>query len=496
MATILGPVLSFRGLDGNSWRLSVLVVAEEEPAPFVCEGATAEPLEPLWSRGGQTAYRCRFAITLGAKAQTYAYSIGGRNADFHVPARKQSPQMAFGSCNGFSSLKAMKGVKDNNRLWREMAAQHEGVDERGNPKAFHLLLLGGDQVYADSMWETVPEMTEWAELSWEDGNAAVPAEGMKEALRDYYFRLYTSRWAQPEVAAMLARVPMVAMWDDHDLIDGWGSYPEERQQSRVYREAIWPVAYKAFRTFQHQLADDEDHPAAIAPDWGLTVGHVAGAVAILALDLRTERSDSHVMGAAHWDKVYAWIDALDGPKHLIVMSSIPVVYPGFDVLERILGFWPGYQDLEDDLKDHWRTRAHKGERLRMIHRLLAVSNRPAKMRPTIISGDVHVAGIGYVESTRSEHIQSAVINQLISSGIVHPGPGGAVLFALRHLFDRTDEMDRGITGRMVEFPGTQDKFAGGRNFLTLRPDDKDRIWANWWIEGSTEDPYTKVIHPI
>jgi hypothetical protein len=57
-------------------------------------------------------------------------------------------------------------------------------------------------------------------------------------------------------------------------------------------------------------------------------------------------------------------------------------------------------------------------------------------------------------------------------------------------------MDRGITGRMVEFPGTQDKFAGGRNFLTLRPDDKDRIWANWWIENSVEDPYTKVIHAI
>ena len=132
----------------------------------------------------------------------------------------------------------------------------------------------------------------------------------------------------------------------------------------------------------------------------------------------------------------------------------------------------------------------------MIHRLLATSNSPKKIRPTIISGDVHVAGIGYVESTRPEHIRSAVINQLISSGIVHPGPGAAVLFALRNLFDRPDEMDRGITGRMVEFPGTQDKFVGGRNFLTLRPDEIDRIWANWWIEGSTEDPYTKVIHPI
>ena len=33
---------------------------------------------------------------------------------------------------------------------------------------------------------------------------------------------------------MLALVPTVAMWDDHDLIDGWGSYPAERQDCAVF----------------------------------------------------------------------------------------------------------------------------------------------------------------------------------------------------------------------------------------------------------------------
>jgi len=493
MAVSLGPVLMFRGLDADKWRLSVLIVTDGAPPTFQCDPAIEiGGFAPLWARGNETAYACRFSVRLGGSPQSVPYSVGAANALFHVPAKGEAPQMAYGSCNGFSSFKAMKGVKDNNRLWRDMEAQHLSI---GDP--FHLLLLGGDQVYADSMWETVPEMTAWAELDWDRGNQFVPTQRMKDVLSDYYFRLYTSRWAQPDVARMLAQVPIVAMWDDHDLIDGWGSYPGDRQESKVYREAIWPAAYKAFRTFQQQLADGEDHPRAITPgnERGMTFGHQVGPVAILALDLRTERSDRQVMSSTTWNLVYAWIDKLEA-RHLIVMSSIPIVYPGFDVLERILGFWPGYQDLEDDLKDHWRTRAHKGERLRMVHRLLDTSNSPSKIRPTIISGDVHVAGIGYIESTRAEHIQSAVINQLISSGIVHPGPGGAVLFALRNLFDRPDEMDRGITGRMVEFPGTQDKFAGGRNFLTLRPDKEDRIWANWWIENSTEDPYTKVIHPI
>ena len=329
MSLLLGPVLMFRGLVGNRWNLSVLVVADGDPPVFACATASAtSPVEALWALGALSAYRCQFTVTLGSQPQRIAYSVEGISAAFHVPSNGHAPQMAYGSCNGFSSLKAMKGVKDNNRLWRDMDVQHGDAP-------FHLLLLGGDQVYADSMWETVPAMTEWAELSWDDGNNHVPTQRMKDALLDYYFRLYTSRWSQPEVAVMLAQVPTVAMWDDHDLIDGWGSYPDERQLSRVYREAIWPAAHKAFRTFQQQLADGDEHPGAITPGAGLTFAHQVGCVAILALDLRTERSDQQVLGAANWDLIYAWIDALQGCRHLIIMSSIPVVYP-------VSTCWSGY----------------------------------------------------------------------------------------------------------------------------------------------------------
>jgi len=489
MEILLGPILTFRGLDGDGWHIGALVVTDDGAAPdFACPTAnTTGGFELLWEVGGKRALTCRFSVKPGKDARTVDYSVGTAAYQLHVPAAGAAPHMAYGSCNGFSSLKAMKNVRDNNHLWRSMGDQHRAAP-------FHLLLLGGDQVYADSMWSTVPMMTDWATLGWEEGNAAPATPAMQKALREFYFNLYTSRWAQPEVAEMLARVPTIAMWDDHDLIDGWGSYPGDRQNCAVYRDAIWPAARKAFRTFQQQLKDGEAHPGAIAPERGLSFAHVTGPVAILALDLRSERTDRQILSETHWDHVYEWMDALPDVRHLIVMSSIPVVYPGFDVLERILGFLPGYQDLEDDLRDHWRTRAHKGERLRFIHRLLDLGAR--KIRPTIVSGDVHVAGLGYVESTRAGHSTSAALNQLISSGIVHPGPGGAVVFALRHLFDRPDEMDRGIVGRMVEFPGTQDKFVGSRNFLTLRPDDQSRLWSSWWVEGALDEPYVKVIHAV
>jgi hypothetical protein len=318
---------------------------------------------------------------------------------------------------------------------------------------------------------------------------------------------------------MMARVPSIAMWDDHDLTDGWGSYPVERQNSQMYG-AIWNSAAKAFAVFQQHLKEDERRPGTIGKGeagwWkqaatpqhpteervgAFSFAYRIGAVTVLAIDMRSQRtSETQVVGRAHWDEIYKWIAGLAADAvHLIVMSSIPVVYPGFDTLESLLGFIPGHQDLEDDLRDHWNSQPHKAERVRMVHNLMDLPKR--RIRTTLISGDVHVAALGVVVSTRKEDTDSetdAIINQLISSGIVHPGPGGAVVFALQHLFDSEDEMDTDIKGRMIQFPGSQARFIGNRNYLSIEPDPdtaRPRLWCNWLAEHE-RFPYTKVIHPL
>ena len=43
----------------------------------------------------------------------------------------------------------MKQVDDKNERWRDLGNKHAS-------SPFHLLLLGGDQLYADSIWEAVP----------------------------------------------------------------------------------------------------------------------------------------------------------------------------------------------------------------------------------------------------------------------------------------------------------------------------------------------------
>lgn len=488
MTIHMGPVLRFAGYDEKTrtWRLTALVVANDDPGRLTTDnGHRAQPKE-IWRQGNRAAYRYEFSAQLGDNPSKLAYKIGDRSFEVFLPAAGMPPQIAYGSCNGFSSLREMKKVKDNNYLWKVMLKRHQGAP-------YHLLILGGDQVYADSMWETLKTMKDWSNLSWDKANAAKPTTRMLAELEKFYFDLYAERWSQIEVSEVLSRIPTIMMWDDHDIFDGWGSYPDERQNCDVYR-AIWKIARHAFLVFQQHSGDDQLENS-LSTTKGFSFAYQVGPVAILAVDMRSERTTKQVLTLEHWSTIYDWMDSLKGVDHLLMMSSIPVVYPGFDTVERFLGAFPGQQEYEDDLRDHWNSRPHKGERLRLIHRLLNLAQEK-HIRPTIISGDVHVGALGQIETVRNG--RPLAINQLISSGIVHPGPPGIMLYALANLFGNEDEPDTGILARMVEYPGTTEKFIGKRNFLSIEPDQKTsgaRLWANWIVEGE-EDPYTKVILPM
>ncbi len=143
---------------------------------------------------------------------------------------------------------------------------------------------------------------------------------------------------------------------------------------------------------------------------------------------------------------------------------------------------PGQQELEDDLRDHWRHRAHNQERLRLIHKLLKFANDKI-CRVTIISGDVHVGASGIIEANKNGNGNNStgIINQLISSAIVHPPPPTIVNIVLENLSNE-NQINREIISELVEFPETGERFIQSRNWLSLRLDNKDleeRIRVEW-----------------
>ncbi len=511
----LGPVLQFLGCDQGQWRVSALWVQDSaDAAPVLTAGGRPVQLSQAPVPGSAcTAWRFEFAVLQTAAAQDVAYSIGGESHGFCVPARDALAALAYASCNGFSDPALMKKVQQPNALWTRLGRLHAGQDRVDSQTygPLHLLLLGGDQVYSDAMWVLIPELKAWSALPWDKRLKADFSATLRRKVEAYFSSLYLERWSQPEVATMLARLPTVMMWDDHDILDGWGSYPQAQHACPVY-QGIFEVARHAFALFQRQAIGGLPPATLPGQDHHNSACRI-GELGLLVLDMRSERrprsgdtqggvlQPEQVLSPKSWDAVYRWLatqESAGGLKHLFVMSSIPVVHPNLELIETVLGVLPGQQEMEDDLRDHWSSRPHRAARLRLIHRLLQAA--AAGVRVTILSGDVHVAALGVIESTREDGSagHARVINQLTSSAIVHPTSTATEVFVLEHVARHAEQIDRGISTRMLEFPGTRRCVMARRNFLTLQPDapgGAGRYWANWWVEGEPH-PYTKVLHAI
>ena len=186
MTLKMGPVLSFRGWEvaSQSWSLSALVVAEGPPGALTWTHGQSQgtaDAEELWTVGARTAWRFRFGASLAPHQSALDYQILGQSNRVWLPAIGAAPRMTYASCAGFSDVKDMKRVADKNAMWRIMSDRH--VDAH-----CHLLLLGGDQVYSDSMWTVIPSLRAWSELNFEAANDAVFTDEMALDLPFFFSR--------------------------------------------------------------------------------------------------------------------------------------------------------------------------------------------------------------------------------------------------------------------------------------------------------------------
>lgn len=435
----------------------------------------------------------RTEITIPAPAadqvKTYAIKTNGEAAgdkagrgswQFTVPKADSAPVMVYASCNGFSSADLVTKTENPYGLWKKLKSRHED-------KPFSLMILGGDQLYADEIWGKVPELQKWADKSRKDKVRQGASQLMRQQIEGFYEKLYLERWSNADMSELFASIPSVMMWDDHDIFDGWGSYPEDLQGCDVY-QAIFEIAARYFELFQIRSAQNT---SLLAPGGN----HYAFSVTfrgqhILGLDNRAERTLGQIMSDEQWDAVTAELTNNITTGNLFVMSAVPVVYRDFSFTEAVFDVTPWEEELTDDLKDHWRSKEHEGERARLIMRLLENSRaRGTNSRTVILSGDVHVGCLGVVND--SSDGSSHKIHQVVSSGIVHPAPGVfAWLGILAATNDRTEHLDesKSIEISMLK-PFGSDKYIRARNFATLDEGTDGKLWVNWVCDDDTRPNY-------
>lgn len=487
---LLGPVLyaDSPGTRDGVWAVRVLVVfdAKSPPtgplhlrwlddgvargAPFaqVAQGRFGTVwLASLQATRGQADVPCGYDVMHSGVPIVFAHPT-----QLVVPALGAPPRIAFFSCNGVDDPKKYRKLDEPQELWTQMrhvhAAAHTG---------FHLLIGGGDQVYADSVWDR-PLKGRY------DSNKSLrgsePSQKRYDDLVEWYMNLYVERWGRAaDMSAMLAAVPSVMTWDDHDIFDGWGSHAAELQKTAVFGE-IFDAASRAFWTFQRGLGDPGSTFPAVggvapkAPAGSSIVQHLScGPVEIVVLDSRRFRDREQVLGDAQWaelDRLFAGF--ANTVEHILVVSSVPVVFVNSRSAARALQLFPGTQSLEDDLLDQWEHESHLVERTRLAMFLLRHAHR-IRARVTIVSGDVHVASRGRIRSTRPDHVDAAelesTIHQVTSSAIVYPPPGPFESFAIAAATsDGPEEIASGVRTELEDVRPNQ-RVLPERNWLTIVP---------------------------
>ena len=396
---------------------------------------------------------------------------------FFVPEPDQEPLMAYASCNGYGYRRDAERAQAPFLMWSRMRQMHE-------EKPFSLLLMGGDQVYADHIWDLgiAPKISRWPRIRKKKREGYQVDETFHNLADRFYQQLYVDQWANQDMAHMMASIPTVMMWDDHDIFDGWGSFPSELQELPLY-QALYHYARRYFELFQ--LRSTENHSLLDHQGDHYNCALTYRSFRILALDQRSRRTMLQIMDQSQWKQLRRWIVDAKDLQNVLVMCAVPVIYRSFAFVEWFFKLTGRIEEFEDDVQDHWSCAEHRGEREEFVKVMLDLAEKSAG-KVSILSGDVHVGGAAMIRDLERD----LSVLQIISGAIVNKAPG-KIPWLLIKTFTSDDRVayDGGrIQARMFEPRGSGETIRT-RNFATLNLSQDGVLQVRWVCESPLEPKY-------
>ena len=216
---LLGPVVRGTGADG----LSLWV---ETDRPGVVEALGAE--SPTFAIAGH-----HYAIVdlpdLDPGSIGYTVQLDGRTVWPPTGDPAAAPRLRVGETGSFTIMAGSCRQQAPEPLWLGRSRTRFGelgpdalatlaheIREHGRT-APDLLLLTGDQVYADEQHRSVRD-------GLRRRRGEPPPEGYPEVTSfDDYAWLYRQTWSHPLIRWLLSSVPSLMIFDDHDVIDDWNT---------------------------------------------------------------------------------------------------------------------------------------------------------------------------------------------------------------------------------------------------------------------------------
>ncbi|KAI1331597.1 hypothetical protein F5Y16DRAFT_360364 [Xylariaceae sp. FL0255] len=485
-----GPYLRYVNMDieKGMWLGSIMIVSDS-PQPPTIHIHQSMDLSPnprqliphtIYTHQRWQFYKYDVDLQMGEATERWTYAItshlGCTRYEFVVAGRSETGwRFVAHSGNDFA---ASTSQNERNKLgglgfmWKDVLQKN--VDCGG----FHVQLGLGDQIYGDRLWKEVPLLKQWLAMPGKDNrkNAAWTARH-EEDVSHAYFHFYTSHFDQPFLREAFAQIPHVCQIDDHDIFDGYGSYPEYMQNSQIFKN-IGRIAVDMYLLFQHHttlemlrnVSHDLDLFTITGQGWHF-VKFLGPAVAVVGADVRSERTQNRVLAGPTYQGLFPKVAMLPpSVQHCIWMISVPLLYPRLDTMESLANTFAtgkkavnaGYNvlgkvtssvagivggkevvaqgfnqvkkavgksglmgnvvnqfgdlDIGEILKDMWTHDSKDLERTYLIRTLQGIAHQKG-IRMTFLSGDVNAAGAGLVHDPAhpSDH---KTMYQIITSPIV------------------------------------------------------------------------------
>ncbi|PYH94430.1 hypothetical protein BO71DRAFT_483786 [Aspergillus ellipticus CBS 707.79] len=495
-----GPYLRYANMDVERgiWLGSILLVtdAAQPPTIHIHQSVDLSPnprqlkAMPISIHQRWTFYKYEVDLPMdeaGPAKWTYAITshLGCTRYEFLVAGRYETGWRFITTSGNDFSLNV--NANERSRLggagfmWKDIMQKHNEIG------GFHAQLCLGGQIYADRMWKEIPCLKQWLTISGKEARKKMPwTTAHEEDVSHAYFHYYTSHFDQPYLRESFAQVPYVCQIDDHDIFDGFGSYPEHMQFSNMFKN-VGRVGTEMYLLFQHHttldllrsVRTDTDLFTITGTGWHF-VKYLGPAVVVVGLDCRAERNPHQVVAGPTYQGIFPKIAMLPPTvQHCLWMLSVPIIYPrletaehiahtvatgkravtgaynvlgkvtssvagvvgakdmvgsGFDSVKRAVGktglmggiLSPfGELDLLDELRDQWTHESKDLERTYLIRTLQGIAHQKS-LRMTFLSGAVNACGAGLVHdpSFPSSH---KTMYQLISSPVVNNPPPSYVI---------------------------------------------------------------------
>ncbi len=490
-------------------------------------------------------------------SETYSVSVDGHTVWPQVASPFPAPviatlepgrplRMAFGSCRT-SVAHDEKGNRthgvDAMRAWAlELAGQVEPADPDDDDldpsRVPDLMLLLGDQVYADETTEAMQAFIE--------SRRDIEQPPWKE-LQDYeeYAHLYALAWSDPANRWLLSTVPSAMIFDDHDIRDDWNTSQEWRRQMEA--TSWWHgrivAGLGSYWVYQHlgnmsaaERAEDEIYQQVLAHrgDDEYDLGEVLDAFAdrvdqhpttyrwsytrdfdtqarLVVVDSRAARELEPSSRALLDRDEAAWLDEQmrGGFDHLLIGTSLPFLLArGLHHLEAFSealadGAWGergsrfGEKVRQTVDLEHWGAFQKSFQEVAHHAMEVAAGERgPAPSTVTFLSGDVHHSYVSQARPTR--HARRGPGARPLTSTILQ-----AVCSPIRNPLSRnmrfaTAVLSYGVAGpvgrlasrstRVPDSPLTWHYAEGpwfDNNLACLQL--KGRSLRMWWVTGKVVD---------